>query len=313
MIAVIGSINMDVVLRVERAPSAGQNIYVESTGLVCGGKGANAAIALSRLGEEVAFCGCVGADDNGMRLLENLKQEGVDISPVIVREGIDSGTAYILLERDGANRIVVAPGANETLKAEDMHRYALPLIRRSELVLINLEMSMTCINEIVQLCRQEHKCLVIDAGPVRGVRPEQLAGAYCVSPNETELEALAGRPLNGMDEVRRAAGELLDLGIERVLIKLGGRGCCMVSRQESYILPAYEVRVVDTTAAGDSFMAGFCSALAVGLEEREAVRRANMCGAVAVTRTGAAPSLPCRKDIEMFDAFLLSHKKEVVG
>lgn len=309
-VAVFGSINMDVILEVERVPVAGENVYAQRTRLVCGGKGENAAIALARLGETVSLCCCVGQDGYGETLRKNLRDNGVDTAAVLVRPEVETGVAYILLEAGGANRIIVAPGANEAITANDIAKQGLVQIREAELVLLNLEISVEAIEKVVALCKQEDKRLVVDAGPVRGIRAQQLAGAYCVSPNETELEALVDRGLPTNGDIEQAAEELLQLGIENVLVKMGSRGCYLKNKRHAFFFPAYAVQAVDTTAAGDSFTAGYCSAVVAGMDDEKAVEWATRCGAVAVTRVGAVPSLPTRDEVEHFDAFYEAHKRK---
>lgn len=300
-VCVIGSINLDVVLQVDRVPQAGENLYARAVLTNCGGKGENAAIALSQLGVSTSFLGCVGNDETGKRLTENLTEHGVDASHLCVRN-CASGVAYIILEANSENRIIVAPGANETMTRADI-RAQTDFIRQADLVLIQLEIAPECIEEIVCICRELDKRLIVDAGPVRGIRVEQLSGAYCVSPNESELEALAGRKLGSMDEVKQAALELLRLGIGSVLVKLGSKGCLFQSAEESFIIPAFSVEAVDTTGAGDSFMAGYCAALLDGKLPREAAEYACKCGAIAVTKMGAS-ALPTWREVENFESFL---------
>lgn len=303
-ITVIGSMNMDIILEVPFMPESGQNIYALASRFVCGGKGANAAIALKKLGSDVMFYGCVGSDAAGRQLLRNLEGFGVDTSAIGRKEGA-TGTAYILLEPEGRNRIIVVPGANERMNADDIRNVVTPFIRQSQVVLMQLEIAPECIQEVIKTCVRYGVRLVIDAGPVRGIKARDLTGAFCISPNETELEALLGHSLSTDYSVEHAAQELLHITRAcQVVVKLGDKGCYYLSKEERFLMPAYNVPVVDTTAAGDSFTAGYCLALAKGETARCAVEYASRCGAVAVTRMGAASSLPSEEDLEHFPDFL---------
>lgn len=298
-VCVIGSINIDVVLQVQSCPDAGQSIYAHDVLHTFGGKGANAALALKKLNAHTAFLGCVGQDEQGRMALQNLQNFGVDTAHIL-QKTVPTGTAYVILEDNSENRIIVAPGANEAITATDIRTFATPLIRKSDLVLIQLEIATAAIEEIIAICNESQKRLVVDAGPIRGIQMGQLKNIFCLSPNRTELEALVGRTLQGQDEIQQAAKELLEFGVEQVLVKMGANGCIFVSREYCFTQSAYPVKTVDTTAAGDSFMAGYCKALATNCDIVTAIDFATKCGAVAVTRLGAAPSLPTLDEIENF-------------
>ena len=302
-VCVIGSINMDVVMEVSKAPTAGEAIIARSVKKNPGGKGENAAIALAKLGVETAYYGCVGKDAYGDELLENLKNYPVDAGRVS-RSDVGTGTAYIIVEESGENRMIVYAGANEAITPEDIRTVCKPMIEASDLVLIQLEITREAIYEVIRLCREMGKRLVIDAGPAHGWAAEDLAGAWLVSPNETELSTLVGRKLTGREEILAGARELAEAGIAQVIVKLGEQGSLYVSGDTVIEVPSYPVRAVDTVAAGDSYMAGLCKCLSEGMEIKTAMEYANKCGAVAVTRTGAVSSLPSAEDIARFDTFL---------
>ncbi|MEM1483733.1 ribokinase [Oscillospiraceae bacterium PP1C4] len=302
-ICVIGSINMDVVIKMDRIPREGENIFCERVDHSCGGKGENQAIALSKLGADTLFYGCVGNDAFGDTLLQNMRELGVDTTHVL-RKNVSTGVAYILLESNGDNRIIVNPGANEAITAEDIRRDVTPLIEQSDMVLIQLEVSLEAISEIVAICNRLNKKLIVDAGPVRGCKIDRLMGAYCISPNETELSALIGEPLETEEDIRRGAQKLVTLGIQHVVVKLGAKGCLYVTTGGVRCFDAYRVKAIDTTGAGDSFMAGFCAGLMEGMSVEDAISYATKCGAVAVMRMGAVNSMPSREDIAIFEAGL---------
>lgn len=302
-ICVIGSINMDVVISMERVPSEGENLYCDHVENFCGGKGENQAIALSRLGVSTVYYGCVGNDAFGDTLLSSLKSTGVDAGHVLRRE-VDTGVAYILLEQNGDNRIIVNPGANEAITPADIRRDVAPLIARSDAVLIQLEIALDAISEIVAICKEQNKRLIVDAGPIRGCTIDRLSGAFCVSPNESELAALLGETIETDEEILYGAKKLVALGVQNVLVKLGGKGSLYVNSDGSKHFPAYPVKAIDTTGAGDSFMAGFTAALAEGASIEDSIGYATKCGAIAVTRMGAVNSMPSRADVLAFEETL---------
>lgn len=300
-ICVIGSMNLDIVIKIHKIPNEGENIYCESVNHYCGGKGQNQAIALSKLGAEPLFYGCVGKDLYGETLVDNLRGFGVDTSHIIHKDK-DTGKAFILLEANGDNRIIVEPGANEAISAVDIRRDVTAMIEQSDLVLIQLEISLEAISEIAAICRRRKKRLVIDAGPIRGCKMDRLSGAFCISPNQTELGALIGKPLNTEADLLNGARKLAASGAEHVLVKLGSKGCLYVNAHEAKHFDAYPVKTVDTTGAGDSFMAGFCAGLMDGMNMEGAIDFASKCGAAAVTRMGAVRSMPSRDDLAQFDS-----------
>ena len=296
---VIGSINMDLIIRVDRMPEGGENVYCKDVSANCGGKGANQAVTLSKLGVETSFFGCLGKDAYGDTLLKNLSSFQVG-SEKVLRKDCNSGIAYILLEENGENRIIVDPGANERITPEDIREKARPLIEEADLVLIQLEIPLDCISEIIALCVEMDKKLIVDAGPIRGCRAERLAGAYCISPNRSELGALLGKRIETDEEILQGARELIAVGAGSVLVKLGAQGCLYVDRDTVLKSPAFPVKVVDTTGAGDSFTAGYACMIMEGKTVQEAMEFANRCGALAVTCKGAFPSLSAREEVYKF-------------
>lgn len=303
-IAVLGSINMDVTINVKNVPQAGQSIYCQGVGYNCGGKGANAAIALSKLGVPTRFFGCIGNDEYGSRLKENLAQSGLDTKQ-IAQADCASGVAYILVEQNGENRIIVSPGANEAITPAMVREQCYSLIENAEIVLIQLEIAVPALDEIIGLCKQLNKKLVIDAGPVRGVTLDKMEGIFCLSPNQTEAAALVGFAVETMADVEKAAQIMLATDVEHVLIKMGGLGAYYASKTGAMHIPAFKVNVLDTTAAGDSFTAGLCAALYNGAGMPAAIEYASKCGAIAVTRIGASASCPCKADVEQFETLFL--------
>lgn len=303
-ICVIGSINRDIVISVKSMPKGGESIISKEINYYCGGKGANAALALSKLNEQVIYYGCVGKDNNGDILVKNLENKGIDISH-IKRSNLETGMCFIILEENGENRIIVSAGSNEDISIRDIRKDVRPLIEKSSMVLIQLEISLDAIEEIIKVCNELNKTLVIDAGPVRGINPKVLIGATYLSPNKTELEALVGRDLKDKEEIINASKELLNIGIKSILVKLGDKGSIYIDEKQIIKVDAFKVKVVDTTAAGDSYMAGFCKAIMEGEDIRNSMIYASKCGAIAVTRSGASDSLPTEEEIKNFEKLFL--------
>lgn len=303
-VLVIGSINMDVVIDVDHMPESGENMYVDGVELICGGKGANQAGATAKLGLDTIYFGCVGDDSHGRQLVQTLENNGIDASHVKVKD-VGSGQCYIIVERDGHNRILVSPGANESMTVEDIDEVILPLVGELDMILTQLEIPLDCVERIVQLGKQYGIKVFVDAGPIRGCKAEQLRGAWCISPNETELMALLGRKVETEEELIEGAKELLGLDVECVLLKLGDKGSLYISRDDFVRQGSYKVPVVDTTAAGDSFSAGFAVCTLENKSIKEAIDYATKCGAIAVTKKGASPSLPTREAVEHFEELYL--------
>ncbi len=300
-VLVVGSINMDLIMQCERAPRAGETVSGGVFHTAHGGKGANQAVACARLGARTVMVGRVGGDEFGPRLRGALEAEGIGVAPVRVDQGTASGVAVILLERSGANRIVVAGGANHRLGDEDVAAAA-ALLDSTDVVLMSLEIPLEVAVRVAAACRERGVRCVLDAGPaspeVAQVGLPRLVDV--ISPNETEAEALTGVPVAGADGARSAAARLRAVGAREVVIKLGAGGAYWAGEEGEGHLPAFAIKPVDTTAAGDAFSACLAVSLAAGLPIREAVRRANAAGALACLTLGAQPSMPTRAALEAF-------------
>lgn len=303
-VLVIGSINMDIIISVTKMPEAGENVYCNDLSYACGGKGSNQASALASLGVDTTFLGAVGNDSYGKIVLEDLKSNNVDIKHIKTL-GDQTGIAYIMLEEDGSNRIIVAPGANETLTIEHIDEFLIPLLGDIDMVVLQLEISLDCVKRILELCKKYGVKSFVDAGPIRGCKAEDLKDAWCVSPNESELAALFGKEeITEEEEIIEAGKVLIDMGVECVLIKLGSKGSMYISKDEVRKEGIYKVKTVDTTGAGDCFSAGFVYGIANGKSIRQAHTIASKCGAIAVTKKGARGSLPTVEAIENFEKFM---------
>lgn len=302
-VVVVGSTNFDMVVKAERMPRVGESMLARDLSFFPGGKGANQAVGVARLGAKTTFIGAVGNEMIGDFLVENLEANGIDTAWVKRDTACTTGCAFIMLFPNGNNTIVVDPAANHALTPADVERAAEAIARADALCTV-LEIPMEVVEAALRVARKAGKLTVLDAGPPRHCPPEILNLADVVSPNETELEELSGQPVSGRVSAREAAEKLRELGVKRVVLKLGSDGSMLVNYEGSKHFPAPKVEVVDPTAAGDAFTAALTVQLAAGIEIEEAMRYANLAGALAVTRLGAQPSLPTRIEVEALAARL---------
>lgn len=288
--AVIGSINMDMVLSVSRFPAAGETLTGGNFQTVPGGKGANQAVALGRLGATVRMAGRVGDDAFGRRYLDHFRQNGVDVRAVDAVAGTATGVADILVNAAGENCIVIAPGANGLCDLEWLDR-ALEATADCEIFLLQLEIPLDTVAEAVRRLRKMGKTILLDPAPAVPLPEDVLSAVDFLTPNETELKAVTSGLSEdaGIEErVRHLVG-----GSGRVVVhKRGADGAYIGTRDGIEHVPGFSVRAVDTTAAGDTFNAGLAAGLAMGWPLRDAVRLANAAGALAVTAYGAQEGMP---------------------
>ena len=293
-IVVVGSSNTDMVVHTRRLPAPGETVLGGKFLMAQGGKGANQAVAVARLGGQVGLVGRVGQDVFGQRTLGALEQEGVETGYIVQDSEVPSGIALIWVDARGQNSIVVAPGANGRLSPEDVER-ARPAFEEASAVLLQLEVRLEALQRAVELGKAGGALVLLNPAPAQRLDAEFLAGIDIIVPNETEAAQLVGLEVQ---DVEGAAGALLDMGPRVVIITLWERGAFLATRERSEHIPAYLVEAVDTTAAGDAFCGGLAWALVEGYSLPRAVRFACAAGAVACTRLGAQPSLPAREEIE---------------
>ena len=298
-IAVVGSLNMDLVVRTPHMPVPGETVIGGDFRTIPGGKGANQAVAAARLGAEVAMIGRVGDDDFGRAQLRNLGELGIDATHVIVDPEAATGIALITLDASGQNSIVLASGANMRLTKEDINT-ARGIILQSDVLVLQLESPLAAVAYAIDMAHAKGVEVILNPAPAQPLAKETLAKVDYLIPNESETALLTGIEVADMDSAKVAAERLRGEGVGVVILTLGDRGAFLVSATESVHIPGYEVAVVDTTAAGDAFVGGFAVALAQGQNLAQAVRYANAAGALAVTRLGAQPSLPTRREVEEF-------------
>jgi len=278
-------------------PSAGETVRGESISTVPGGKGANQAAAAALLGGQVAMVGCVGEDAFGERLLWSLGGFGVDLSPVRKIEGVSTGTAAILVDGRGENRIIVIPGANGHL-APDTLTSMENQIARAAIVVLQLEVPMSTVETAVTLAAQHGVPVLLNPAPASALDKSLLSRVKYLVLNETEALVLTGVQPTDAQGCRTAAQVLRARGAEVIVLTLGGQGAYVLSADGELEVPARRVKVVDTTAAGDAFVGGFAVSMVEGRGLHEAATFACAAGTLAVTRLGAQTSLPTREEVE---------------
>jgi len=302
-ITVVGSLNADLVVAVRRFPAPGETVTGHDFAVFSGGKGANQAYAAARLaGKEmpVRMLGQVGNDSYAEWLRKNLSDVGVDVSQVATDANAPTGLALVALDASGQNQIIVVPGANGTFNPGTLTRLH-HTIAGSAVVLLQLEIPLPTVQTAARIGREGGALVIFDPAPARVIPDGLLRSIHYLTPNESELAVLTGAapqsPLRRGDAVSRAR-QLIARGVAKVIVKMGRQGVLLVSETNEQLVPAFPVEVVDTTAAGDAFNAGFAFALATGSSEVDAIRFGAAAGAVSVTRHGAQPSLPTRAEVE---------------
>ncbi len=298
-ILVVGSVNLDIVARVDHVPAPGENVRGTDLATVPGGKGANQAVACARLGARTMLLGRVGDDAFGRRLTGDLDSAGVVTDEVAAVEGCASGVALIMVDARGQNSIVVTAGANARLGPDDLHA-ARPLFDTADAVLLQLEIPPEAVAWAVHLGREAGCRIIVDAGPPRGSVEEAVFAADVLTPNEAEAAALLDREPGGAADIETLAADLLDRGPGAVVVKCAERGAYLAAPDQSARVPAFSVEPVDTTAAGDAFTAALAVETVRGTGLREAVRIANAAGALACTVMGAQPSMPTADQLALF-------------
>ncbi len=296
-ILVIGSLNTDMVIHMKEIPRVGQTVMGKLQGYVPGGKGANQAYAAAKLGKGVSMLGKVGDDDLGKQLIDNLSNVGVDVSKISCQSGEVSGLAVIYVNEQGNNSIVVLPAANSTCDVNFIAENE-QIISKSKIILIQLEIPLEAAYFAIHLAHKNGCTVILNPAPAPDSIPDDvLKMVDYLTPNETELEKLAGTPVIDIDTARNAAKILLKKGTKNVIATLGREGAILANNESSKIFKVEDIEVVDTTAAGDTFNA----AVAVGLSENmsidDAIIFANKAARICVSRNGAQSSIPSRAEV----------------
>ncbi len=297
-IAIIGSIVTDIVVQTPRIPASGENMHAPRIQVMTGGKAANAAVAFRRLGGRAHLLGNTGADGFGQQARVDLEAEGVDISGVGADPDQPTGSGVLLVEPDGQTAFIIAPGANLTLKPQQLEANLRPLLPHLDGLLFNFESPEACLLLAADLARAHDVPIFVDAGPDRPYSPELWRDAAILTPNQPEAEAIVGYPITDDESAVAAARDLLARGPQSVVLKLGARGALLASADTIQHIPAFPITAVDSAGAGDAFTAGLTLAVLQGRALPQAVRFANACGAVAASRFGTMPAMPRLAEVE---------------
>jgi ribokinase len=309
MILVVGSLNMDEVVTVSRPPVLGETLLgAGSLKLIPGGKGANQAVAMARLGASVSMAGRVGADPFGKQLLDALSVDQIDTGLITIDHQEATGVAFIFLTPNGDNAIIVASGANMSVGHDREHlAHILEAITRAQALVLQLEIPIETVTSLIAAGHNAGIPVVLNFAPAHSLAWEILKQLYVLIVNEIEAGFLSGMQIDNQEEARNAATMIHKQGIPQVVITLGARGAVLASddrngNAQTFYQPAPRVQVIDTTAAGDCFVGAFTVALTEGKKPEDALRFAVYASALKVTKFGAQSGLPTRAEIEAFHA-----------
>lgn len=299
-IAVVGSIITDLAVLTPRVPERGENILAHRLQIGPGGKGANAAVAVARMGVESILIGRIGDDNFGSEELAALRAEGVNADFVGIDPEVQTGTAVVMVDDEGENTILVIIGANDRLTPEHVEAGLAPHWDDLDALLINFEVPEESVAAAIHAAHARDVPCVVDAGPPREFGADVWGEATVISPNALEAATLVGHPVESDVEVEDAARELLAAGPQSVVLKRGSAGALLATSEGVTHVPSFRVNVVDTTGAGDAFSGALVVAIAEGKPLQEAVRIASAAGAITVTRVGTLAAMPARAEIEDF-------------
>jgi len=294
---VVGSLNIDLVMRTPRLPEPGETLAGHDFRALPGGKGANQAVACARMGGRVVMVGQVGADPYGASLRQGLDRDGIGTALVRQAPAAETGVAVILVEDNGQNRILLAPGANGALRPEDLEEAA-GTIRDAALLITQLEVPLPVVARAIAIAHEAGVPVLLNPAPGAALPDELLAQVDILVPNETEAGLLCGMPVGDPASAFRAGRELQRRGVGWVLVTLGARGVAVLDEAGERHFPACAVQALDTTAAGDTFIGALASALVEGQSLDAAVALGQRASALCVTRAGAQPSIPFRHELQ---------------
>ena len=296
-IAVVGSLNMDIVIETPHMPKGGETISGRNVTLIPGGKGANQAYAVGKLGGDITMIGAVGRDSSGEALLENLKSVNVNVSGIRRMEEGVTGQAYITVDDHGENSIILIAGTNGLVTTELIDDH-MDVLRECDIVIMQLEIPLDVVEYVKEFAVEEGKTVIVDPAPAISNIPDHFwKGIDYIKPNETELAILTGLKMETREELVQGARMMIGKGVKNVIVTLGGDGCLFVTNETEEFFQSHKVKAVDTTAAGDSFTAAFALALSQGKEYKEAIELGQKVSSIVVTRKGAQTSIPTMGEV----------------
>jgi|WetSurMetagenome_2_1015567.scaffolds.fasta_scaffold86602_2 ribokinase len=296
-ILVVGSLNIDFRIAVRHLVADGETEKADELELIPGGKGANQAFASGKLGNQTVLLGAVGNDSYGKILCNSLRTAGVDISHLAVCDTVSTGIAVIQVDSNGNNSIIVVSGANAAVSTEYVDKN-IDVLKQSDIVLLQMEIPVETVLYVAQLAKKMGKIVILDPSPVPAVMPHEIYRYIdYIKPNETELQMLTDER-----ELIKGMQKLISFGVGCVIVTVGRNGAKVLNSTQDTVVtyPTPDVPIVDTTAAGDSFLAAFATALGSGMEVKKAVKYANIVGAIVVSKKGAQTSIPDRKEVADF-------------
>ena len=295
-IVVIGSINMDLVTICDRAPNGGETLLGTEFFQMPGGKGANQAVTIGKLGSRVVILGKVGDDLFGKELLSSMDKNGVDIQ-FIEKAPVSTGIAKIVVEKNGQNRILVVPGANSYVDIEYIDNH-LDVIKDCDVVIGQLEIPISTVEYAFKKAKEYGKITILNPAPAIKLSEELIKNSDYIIPNESELEVITGMKIESFDGIIEAAKKVIKMGVKGLIVTLGEKGSLYLGGDKFTKHSAYKVKAIDTTAAGDSFIGGFVTRLDLGVDK--AIEFATKVSAISVTKRGAQTSIPTMEEVENF-------------
>ncbi len=299
MITVVGSIHMDFFILLEHLPIPGETVLGKRFVMQPGGKGANQAVAAARLGAKTYMVGRVGNDIFANEVIENFKRNNVKVDYVKRDPETHTGVAFIFVDAKGENMIAVASGADARVSPSDVDD-AMDIISKSDVLLLQLEIPIETVVYAARKAYENNVKVILNPAPARSLPEEIFKYIYILTPNRVEAQMLSNVEIRSTEDVLKAARVLMSKGVKSIVVTLGAEGALLISGDREIHIPAFKVKPVDTTGAGDAFNAALAVAIAEGKSLEEAVRWANAAAAIKITRVGAQAGLPYRKDLKEF-------------
>lgn len=297
-ITVVGSMNMDLVVNTDEIPKIGETLLGNELLQIPGGKGANQGVSIAKLEGDITFLGKVGRDRFGDELLKSMKDQGVNIE-YIEREDISTGIAVINVDKNGNNNIVVIPGANGLVDKEYLQRN-IKVFKESKIIVFQLEIPLDTVKEGLRIAKELDKVTILNPAPAMELDDEIIKNIDILIPNEHELERISKVKVTDEESIIKASKVLLRKGINKIIVTLGSKGAFYIDNDGNEFFEAYDVKVVDTTAAGDSFIGGFVASYIEYQDIKKAIDMGQRTAALSIQKVGAQSSLPSKKEVENF-------------
>lgn len=300
-VCVLGSLNMDLVLKVNDVPKIGETILSNSSEKIAGGKGANQAIAAKRCGADVSMIAKIGKDENGRILKGKLKEDGIDVSCIFEDEQNPTGLALIMVNKNGNNSIIVVPGSNMKINDSEINK-SISKIKESDILIAQFETNEEMTLKSFQKAKEFNKITILNPAPAKKIDIELLKLTDIIIPNETEAEVLTGIKITSIDDAKRAGKFFINQGVKFAIITLGENGALIIGNDFYELVKSFKVNAVDTTAAGDSFIGALSSKLNFKNLTRETLKESvyfgNKVSSITVQRKGAQPSIPYLEEVK---------------